>query len=99
MQHAEIGQLLDEAIARGGLARCDVPRVSRVLLAAINGVFALWNLNDARTPADALREVFDVVLGPLRLDPSPRPPPLEWEGERARLANTEGSPRSRPDER
>lgn len=67
MQVAEIEQHLAEAVARSELLPCDLPRVSRVLLAAINGTFALWEVDPSRSPHDRVREVFDVVLGPLRV--------------------------------
>jgi len=66
MQHAEIQRLLDEAVARGELVACDTARVGRVLLAAMNGALLLWEPDAARSMNDGLRDVFDVVLGPLR---------------------------------
>ncbi len=63
-QEAEVTALLEEAVASGELAPGDIPRLSRVLLAAETGALLHWAVAQGGPAREWIDDAFDVIIGP-----------------------------------
>jgi AcrR family transcriptional regulator len=61
---AEIKALLDEAIARGELARCDTARLARGVQVMLGGALLQWAIDRDGKAAERLREDLETLLKP-----------------------------------
>ena len=62
-------KLLDEAVAKGELVRCDTARLARVIDGLRYGSMLTWAIHRQGTVGDWLREDLRMLLAPLRKKP------------------------------
>ena len=70
--HAEIKQLLDDAVTEGTLQRCDTTRLARAVQGLIGGSLLQWAIDRDGKAADRLREDLDSLLKPRHCPPRER---------------------------
>jgi AcrR family transcriptional regulator len=64
VMRAEIKSLLDEAIARGEIARCDTARLARGVQVMLGGALLQWAIDRDGSAAERLREDLDTLIKP-----------------------------------
>ncbi|MBI3409265.1 MAG: TetR/AcrR family transcriptional regulator [Planctomycetes bacterium] len=65
--HTEIRKLLDEAVARGELSKCDTERLARAVGSVMGGGLLSWAIVRDGTAAHWLRRDLETLLAPYRL--------------------------------